>query len=216
VLSSLRALRELRPTAALVSITVGANDFDFAAESQSGEHLCQLNYQDWAAGIAGQVKSNLRGQIERLVQEGDVFVAVTNYFNPFNKRSGWFRSMRQETRACRGLTDDELYSRTEVVVYWLNQAIAGAAQGLDGVAVAPVHDAFHGHESPKAKCGSAPPDTSGTWIQYPPWPIYPLGWLLMGKGNDCFHPNEKGHEAIAGAVWTTAQGLLAPQQTAVP
>jgi lysophospholipase L1-like esterase len=82
------------------------------------------------------------------------------------------------------------------------------------VAVASVHDQFHGHESASPNCGTAPPRTVDTWIQYPLLPLT-SGRNNLADGNDCFHPNPAGHAQIANTVWGVAQALLPLPQTAV-
>jgi lysophospholipase L1-like esterase len=209
VLEWLPELRQEGPTVALVSITIGANDFDFPIQSLTGRDLCRPDYEDWADATAAGVGANLAREIERLLAAEDVYVVVTDYHNPYNARSGFFTVMRTANRACRGLTDQELYARTESVVRRLNEAIAAAVDtaGQSGqVALVSVHDVFHGHESPKPSCGSASPSASASWVQYPlsrkPIPYW--------NGDDCFHPNPSGHQVLAALVWLTVRQLLPP------
>jgi uncharacterized repeat protein (TIGR01451 family) len=234
-LARLSTLRQDGPTEALVSITIGADDFDFVRQSLSGEQLCEPNYKEWVETTAVVAQAFLEDDIADLIEQEDVYVIVTDYFNPFNAQSAWFTVMRaggvfnlirdqyspglKANPACRKLSDAELFSRTEYVVDRLNKAILAAAQaqGSGRVAVASVRTQFHGHESAKPNCGSAPPRAADTWIQYARLPIRsPIGVVGVQNGNDCFHPNPAGHAQIAEEVSRVGQLLLPHQDTGAP
>jgi hypothetical protein len=89
-----------------------------------------------------------------------VYVVLTDYHNPYNQRSHFCtRFMKLANPDCRKLNDNELYSRTEQVVHSLNNTLKIAVQSAgpsSRVVLASIHQSFHGRESPKPLCGSAP------------------------------------------------------------
>ncbi len=78
-----------------------------------------------------------------------------------------------------------------------------------------MHERFHGHESPLSICGSDAPEIAGTWIQHPQDPasnsfppVPPDIEAETGDwSGDCFHPNDAGAAAIAGAVDRAARSM---------
>jgi len=194
----------------LVSITIGANDFNFGHESLTGEHLCSPDYQAWATGVAAQVRVNLQQQIQRLLAHDNVYVVVTDYHNPYNRQT-YFLGLPirplELNPLCLVLGAAGKYARTEFVVHTLNGAIASAVAAAgpsDRVAFASLHGAFHGRESARWGCGLAEPGVRDTWVQRP------FGGALIPVllGDDCFHPNVGGHQAFAVVVQAIGRRLL--------
>jgi hypothetical protein len=166
----------------LVSLSVGADDFDFRAEIPFPVHICASEdlFMQWVNDtIRGPinepflgVQASLAHWLRALLKDDHTFVVVTDYFNPFNTTSHYFKLWRAEGRiglgACTALSDDVLWKRTERVIDKLNAAIATVTlQAGSRVRVASLHDTFASHPSAKPDCGSSPPAASTTFIQYP-------------------------------------------------
>jgi len=153
--------------------------------------------------------------------------------------------LRDVNVECFFLSDPVLYGRIQRVLastrfdpnhvnpVSLNQAIENAVEQLkiDDPSTAgrldfvSVFSAFQGHESPRPYCGSAPPDPSATYVQYPQRFVLSFDWayqLLRNGGSpldvlstddDCVHPGPMGAAAYAGTpfnrgVFTAAAELL--------
>jgi lysophospholipase L1-like esterase len=199
-----------RPT--LVSVTIGANDTDWSDIPLTYSRLRDPDaegFAAWADGAAESVRHAVVKQLRRLLDRPNVRVIVTDYFNPVNRESLLFGPpvACADAGAC--------YARTELIVDELNRVLRGLPGELRArgrVAVARVHDAFRGHESPGPECGAAAPAFDTTWIQYPSDPAsnsspalppgVPGPWL-----GDCFHPNAAGAAAIAAAVDRAAKRI---------
>lgn len=206
VLSSLTK----RPT--LVTLTIGANDTDWSDIPLTYARLRDPDAEGfgaWARGVAESVRRAVAKQLRRLLERPNVRVVLTDYVNPVNRESLLFGPPIPcaDTVAC--------YERTERIVDELNVVLHGLPGDLRArrlVAVARVHDAFRGHESPGPECGAATPGVGDTWIQYPTDaasnsnPVLPPGVPGPWSG-DCFHPNALGAEAIAAAVDRAAKRL---------
>jgi len=216
-------------TVALVSITIGANDYPWANPSALGPFLCspQAQFDATISQITSGVATNVTAAIQRLVSNGNVHVVLTDYHTPFNQRSrildllrgppGFFvRVPPLGTRvfvpnpffhpSCMGRSLTGLYARTENAVRSLNQVLLQAASAFpaDRVGFASVPLSLHGHESPEPFCGTAPPNPGMSWVQFPlQRPTVPL----LG-GDDCFHPNQRGARTFARVVQGVAEGLL--------
>lgn len=210
VLADWLELRDKNQTVALVSITIGANDFDWANLILSGQLnklLCgpDKEFNKRVKKVTTGVRVNVQDQIQRLVDEEDVYVIVTNYHNPFNTKSDVIPlggAYPCPTKPKLSLS--QLYNRTEIGTHQLNSALKMAIKPhpkervkIDSV----IHASFHGRESPQPWCGDNPPDEDDTWIQFPE--------ILGGEeGWDCFHPNSRGADAYAQAVYSIAVQLL--------
>jgi hypothetical protein len=164
----------------------------------------------------------LRVELTRLLQYPNVVVVINDYPNPVNKTSH-ILSIAQSNKitSCVDIWGElECYERTELVINQLNNALVLEAIVPIGqmypnrVRVAGVHEIFRGHESPKYACGFSAPGTNDTWIQYPGDPdsnSIPWAWIKKYTGfktGDCFHPNKKGAQALADAVFARAEVLL--------
>lgn len=78
----------------IISITIGANDFDFLRESFLGENFCEPDYQSWATERADEIQQRLIVELGKILERENVYVILTGYFNPYNQASGFFRLMR--------------------------------------------------------------------------------------------------------------------------
>jgi lysophospholipase L1-like esterase len=229
VLNDLSEKRQNQSTDALVSITIGANDFPWTNLSVLGQWLCspQSEFDAQLNSITSGVRLNVLNAIQTLINEDDVeghvYVVVTDYHNPYNMRSSILRLIlgpRYFTLPpgsiprrvpnpfyqprCQGRSVAGLYARSEDAVHALNETLQQTADSFraDRVRLASVHTQFHGHESPRPICGAAPPKISNSWVQSPD------DLNLPEPGDDCFHPNARGAEEFAKAVHNVARQLL--------
>ena len=207
----LALLQDDRPT--LVSITIGANDFNWTDIDSTARHLSDTLdvYMEWANGVSAGVADVLRANLGPLLeQHPNVTVVITTVHNPFNRKSYFFLAPINSITCNDRWFTASCYEKTERGVDSLNHAIVvnvWAKLGRpDRMRIASINTAFHNHAS---DCGFA--RVAETWIQSPgdasfnSFPIVP-DWLrnqvvdlLIWKG-DCFHPNEKGAQAYADAV----------------
>jgi lysophospholipase L1-like esterase len=201
VLADLARRREGGVVDGLVTITVGADLFGWSELPEIRRILC-LPYEGFVAGIAAIVSktnANIRSQLERLLSLDDVYVIVTDFYNPMNRTSKYLRWFRTPGpyggTACRQFTLKQLYGRTEEAIHMLNGAIGDAVVSFpaDRARLVLIHEAFHGREGPWPQCGWSPPGPRKTWIQ----------------PGECFHPNEPGVDAIARAIVAGTTGFLA-------
>ena len=170
----------------LVSLSVGADNFNFEEEVGDPVHICLPDdqFMQWVNDtIAGPsnapsegVQPSLTHWLRELLKDDHTFVVLTDYFNPFNTASHYFKLWRFEGQlglgACAALSDDVLWKRVERVIYELNAAIASAAlEAGTRVRVARLYEAFSIHRSAMPDCGDSPPDASTTFIQYPSFNI---------------------------------------------
>ncbi|MGH9421946.1 MAG: hypothetical protein ACRD3J_18360, partial [Thermoanaerobaculia bacterium] len=166
----------------LVSLTVGADDFDFAQEAKAGTNLCRLDsafgdgtFKRWVEQTSARVRSNVARALGTLLRDDNVYVVVTGYFNPFNEQSGYFKLLEstcaiapwyERNPLCQLFSDRVLFSRSERAVESLNKAIMDGVTGASAdpskvrrVAFVPVSSTFEGHESPRPNCGDDPKGT---------------------------------------------------------
>lgn len=205
---TLNQLPDDRPV--LVTINIGTNDFGWTDVPSMLPHIIENAdvYLAWVNETAGGVAQELREQIPRLLAHPNVYVVITQVYNPFNRTSFIFDVGLQRCNKIIGQLD--CYERTKYGVDGLNNAYVldvyvplGRPERLR---VANVNPRFYGHESPRPKCGDSAPDIPETWIQYPGDPasngeVPDLFRAVTGeKYGDCFHPNEKGAQAYADAV----------------
>lgn len=214
-------LANLTDNPTLVSITIGANDFQWSEPLNFFHRLAQPgdSYLNWATLKKTQVGNALRAEVERLIAYPNVAVVITQVHNPVNQESRFFTLF--PGRPCANIFNTvDCYDRMAYGVDLLNTAYV-----LDvwvplgrptNVRVTPtLPSAFSGGESPQPVCGSASPDIGLTLIQYPgdPNSNSPLPqvirrlWGLGDAQGDCFHPNEAGAFIYAGAVDESAEAI---------
>jgi probable HAF family extracellular repeat protein len=111
------------------------------------------------------------------------------------------------------------YERTQQAIQYFNTSLVTVVAHEQStfptrIAFASVDQAFQGHESPQPLCGSAPPSTADTWIQYPSEddinsriPTQEQILLYPAQYGDCFHPNYAGANAYAQIVYDAATTL---------
>jgi len=208
-----------RPT--LVSITIGANDFnwsDIGGEFQSHLQEDFNQFQQWADGKTATVKSNVLTQVQRLLAHENIVIVLTDMHNPINTNSFFFLpTLYKKPLSC---VSDGCYNRTEYVAHKLSGAFLEIWSELgqpSRLQIAAVHEKFHldgGHESPTTgsanrTCGYSSPIIANTWIQYQDDPLsnsnpdLPANVKKYTGGpwkGDCFHPNDAGAAAYADAV----------------
>lgn len=206
----------------LVSLTIGANDVHFPREAMPGTHICESNYQTWLTEVTTRIQIQVERQLLRLLAIENLYIVLTDYYNPFNQTSGFFDVMRSSIRVpilglpnpnCEELSDRELYTRTEHIIDTLNTVLKAAVASVghaDRVGVALLRKVFRSRESAKPNCGASGPDVQDTLIQYPRGPIMRIGPQVFAVlfGNDCFHPNEAGAKVFANVVYHMALELL--------
>ena len=171
---------------ALVSITIGANDFEFSNKSKTAQRLCSTtndqDYLTWVNKTAAKVKVQVKDDVKRLLSsDPNVVVAITDYYNPMNKKSTYYNGL-VKSAPC-----SQARSRFEYARNRLNGAYLDAWDELGRptrVRFAVVNAVFDGHESPRPSCGRADPQKDKSWIQ----------------SSDCFHPNVKGATQIGKTV----------------
>jgi lysophospholipase L1-like esterase len=205
-------LRSLTKRPTIVSLTIGANDTDWSDIPLTYARIRDPDadgFVGWIRGVAASVERAALKQLRRLLERPNVRIVLTDYFNPVNPQSLLFGPPVPcaEAAVC--------YARTELIVDELNGVLRGLPAELRArgrIAVAGIHGAFRGHESPAPECGTGTPGVEETWIQYPTDPAsnsnpgLPPGVPGPWSG-DCFHPNELGAAAIAAAVDRAAKRL---------
>lgn len=215
------------PRPALVSVTIGANDLEFARVegpllnllSPAGKHLVVMSpetYGTWVTNRTKAVQQEVSFQLRRLLQEDGVVVVVTEAHNPFSMRSALFPPQ---------VICHECGQRVAQAAKALNGALRGAVSELQGdypgrIDIAAIHDSFEQHKAAGPKCGADGPvvgtpaqdgawRAKGTWIQYPD-DVTSNSYSLTGKNwsGDCVHPNKDGARFIADAVARVALPML--------
>jgi len=208
-----------RPT--LVSITIGANDFEWADTYNVIRRLSDspAKYLTWANQTADAVGQTVRFQVHDLLEHENVAVVITQIHNPANKESNFFKLY--PGRPCANVYNVvDCYDRFAYAVNLLNSALVldvyvplGSPERLRIATInAPLGKDF---SSPRTSCGSALPDAGASLVQYPgdpnsnsllPWTVRKL-WGIGNTPGDCFHPNETGAQVYADAVNTAAQEM---------
>lgn len=200
----------------LVTINIGANDFGWTEIGNLLPHIRDNadEYLPWANGISEGVARELREDIlPRLLEHPNVYVVVTDLYNPFNRSSKLLSVpyLGFPVPCDKLIGQLDCYERTEYGVQSLNNALMldvfvplGRPSRLR---VTNVNPKFYKHESPQPQCGGSAPDVTETWIQYPGQPgvngevpDFMRDHITHEKYGDCFHPNEKGAQAYADAV----------------
>lgn len=142
----------------IVTITIGANDFEFAEESELRRRLFInfedivrdldkfRNFDDWAAERALEVRREVAREIRLLLEHENVSVVLTEVFNPFNRDSVFFVGPL-------GIRCPTCYGRTQVATRLLNEALKGVVADLGGnrIQLAEIHAEFEGHKSPRGE-----------------------------------------------------------------
>lgn len=206
----------------LVSITIGANDFEFSNIDATRKHLFIDNdqeYRSWVQKRAERVRGLVEVALYKLLSRPNVRVVVTGVYNPFNRKSLIFI---QNGGRC-GKEDEKCYARTEDAVRALNDALQQAVQSRSQPDrlrfIGHLYNDFQPHASPKGSgetnCGTAEPNKEATWIQHRSDPNSnskpSVQWYVAGIGpwlGDCFHPNETGAQKFADAVYQNAIRLI--------
>ncbi len=216
------------PKPTIVTISAGINDLTYTDPFVVYQAITWGDdWFDWFVQARAEgVRLGLTAEIARLTKYPNVTVVVNDVHNPFNTDSFMFHLPGSQCSVApppyQGAASYDCYERTEDAVHAINQAIATAVsenQSSGHVALASVHDLFHGHESPQAAtppgvtpCGYAPPGTGDTWVQYTtdpasnsnPFLFDGLPQLLIpGAGQwtgDCVHPNDAGAQVFANTV----------------
>lgn len=107
-IAQLREMLENDPDAAspdrvnLVSVTIGANDFDFQSEIMNGENICALPpfYRRWVETNSSLVQSRLLDRLSPLLRDWpNLYVVATDYPNPFNRYSAYARVVQLAAQA---------------------------------------------------------------------------------------------------------------------
>src|SRR5262249_19758628 len=147
----------------------------------------------------------LKKEVVRLLTTPqNVAVLITEYYNPMNQHSVFFSiptfANCQDSNG-QPSTKFNCYARTEQGADSLNQTLQAVVQDLNRPNVFVLfrgirHDS-HAHDPTQPVCGSPPPATTDTWIQYPgdpnsngPNPQHSLPGLPGSSYpfGDCFHP----------------------------
>lgn len=194
------------PSPGVISITIGADNFNFSSPDTYNQAFSPLTYgqfEKFREKQANIITKNLTAEMKRLLSKKvDRQVVVTGYYNPFNTESVIFDTANLLGANCGSMiwprpTCQQVINDT---VQILNDAIAAAVNNVPGnvrfVSGDTMLAAFSGHESPRSYCGSAAPEFADSYIQalnveFPMSTTFP-----PEDGADCFHPNELGHEAI--------------------
>ncbi|HEY7031935.1 MAG TPA: SGNH/GDSL hydrolase family protein [Thermomicrobiales bacterium] len=174
VLDKLKGAPADRPV--LVSITIGANDFEFASLELINRLYFSLedDFDRWAQFRALEVKTEVAREVRRLLADKRVAVVLTEVHNPFNEASVFFTGKN----TC---LDQKCYDRVDRAAGWLNTGLRAVVNDaktdprLDAagrIGIARIHKDFDKRKSPRPTCGDAGPDVKGpdgkltTWIQY--------------------------------------------------
>lgn len=200
-------LQNLGDDPTLVTITVGANDFEWlnlAAPARLG-YLSGDAFRSWADLRANQVSQSVTFEVLRLLEKPNVSVILTEQFNPFNPESTVLNvgGRLYPNSTCLDPEGFNCQLRGEWAVQSLNRALGLIPGQTDYQRVRLAYgiaDKFRNHEAP-FPCGLA--KVGETFIQYP------LSWSsnsILGTG-DCFHPNESGAFVIADQVYAAAEIL---------
>lgn len=188
----------------VIFITIGANDFGWTDIAALAPRFCgsDAEFRTWVTETNDLIKSNVLREGSRLVIEGQAKVIITDYHNPLNTESNFLTPLSLLPNCfLRSLSVADLYLRAEAAMHSTNSMFNDmvVAAGPAPVRLAQVHPNFHGHESSRPLCGTAPPDLADTWIQ-----------VL-----DCFHPNSAGADNFANAVDVAVRQLLSPPAVSI-
>lgn len=195
----------------VVTVTVGANDLDFARPAEAVTAEGELDDAHLAARL-DRVEVELARNLRRLVEATDSRIVVTNYHDPTAPRPHGVPGCRDE---CFAAAAAEAVGR-------LNGRIADVAGRFppDRVVLADVADAFAGRGAPN---GRGPDVLRG--LDAPSWVPGVLTWAsgvhpycargraadhqTLVSAADCVHPNRAGARAYADAVLDALEALEA-------
>lgn len=190
----------VRTNPGLVTLTIGANDLGFIDPSDffddGGLDRAKL------AELVAEVEAGLAEIVDRLVEQTDAFVVVTNYHDPSAENP-------QGVDGCREQCFAE--ATAEAIGTIADAVDRVAARHPDRVVVADVATAFEGHGAGNGRG----PDVSrlgrGPLSRFLPAPVSGVS-SYCAKGDhrndtwinaiDCVHPNGEGQVAYAEAVLT--------------
>lgn len=211
-----------RPT--LVTITMSANDFGWSDVETFKKHLyfelLEGDFDTWANGVIATAKSRIKKQVKRLLEKPNVFVVITELYNPFNRDSVFFSYSLLPGRC--GVVDcyariDRAAGRVNDMLRQIESEINLPKQlrvttGLNAAfSVNASATGYYpsGSRKYQEECGydSDGASVGQTYIQAPTdknsnsKPVIPkgIGWSKQWYG-DCFHPNARGAKAIATKV----------------
>lgn len=204
-------------SAAVVTITIGANDYRFTDPATYAKALSPDDdvYRPWRDAIEKGLRRQLADSLTRLGRDKpNRRILVTDYYDPFNAESVVYTlaAMCRATGSTTSAGTVDCGARTGEIVEGLNDTIEGAVEDYRSGAGAPsaevtvvegVTDAFEGHEGPRPNCGTAAPDAAEAWVQGPPRALvveYLSGGEALEQGQDCFHLNAEGHRQLAVLV----------------
>ena len=125
--------RRQTPTEALVSITVGVNDFNLTDPFNLAKQLCnppgELN--TFVENTLAVIEANLDKEMKRILQPGDVYIVLTDYHNPFNRQSHLL-AIVSSLQDCQQqqLSIEALLARTEFAVHALNATLPTVADSF--------------------------------------------------------------------------------------
>ncbi|MGA7672248.1 MAG: SGNH/GDSL hydrolase family protein [Nitrolancea sp.] len=187
----------------VVAISIGANDLDWTSRYPLifGSDVTQLNAT--VSALSAQVSAALQPDLESLLAHPNVHVVVTSVPDPVNPTSVYFIA---SGGTCKPIGTIDCYARTVSTLTTLNNALQQTVQSVQNEAsignrvsfTTGLFDQFQQHFSPAPGCGGTAVET--TWIQQPSG----TGSLIPSlNGNDCFHPNDAGAQALADAVLTS-------------
>jgi lysophospholipase L1-like esterase len=204
---------------AIITITIGVDNFRFADPNTYIEAFSPLTYGDFQLKRVTKL-AVIEHQLSRALSDlgsgrPQRLVVVTTYYNPFNPQSVIFAAADAKGAACEQTVGDRppCAQIVQDTLDMLNTAIGNAVVDYSATLsplnaqvriVGGVDQAFNPdgephHSSPMPFCGSGPPGFADTYIQ-----AQPTGQLNINRppknGNDCFHPNPQGHAVIAGLV----------------
>jgi lysophospholipase L1-like esterase len=210
----------------LISLTFGMNDFGWTDPIQMAANL-NLPDNEFITLVlksSAQIKEDMQEQLDRFADHPNVSFVITTYPNPINRESVFFSLLPEVLgRRCAIRPADKLpcYIRTEIAINALNEVLTQLEQPGKVKVTQSLQSNFHDHasphraESPNNSCGSAPPEASDSWIQYPgedninsdlPENIRKRLGITEPFG-DCFHPNDAGAQEYATEVNEAAQAL---------
>lgn len=214
---------EYKDNMTLVTITIGANDFEWANTDNFIYRFFEMSEDDfryWVDSVSFNIKVGLTDQINRLLEYDNVLILITSVYNPFNETSILFsepspkagiEKIKEDWGAKIACQVNQCYRKTKTAISVLNLTYAQVynteLHRPPRLKLVNIDAAFAGHESPKYTCGSSDPGTSQTYIQYGDNPRFnsgdlPLKMKKTGKAytGDCFHPNYEGSSVIADRI----------------
>ncbi|HEX9696421.1 MAG TPA: SGNH/GDSL hydrolase family protein [Actinomycetota bacterium] len=204
---------------ALVSITIGADDFHFAFSARA--MLCDASesvFRDWLENTVSSVREGVLIEVRRLLADTRTSVILTEYYQPFNKTPAWLQLDPLALPPFRPCDLARAHQRAQTAVQALNSSwdyirdeLASHAQ--QRLSITRIYEEFQGHEGAPSTtyaaagvCGWSPPLEDQTWIQVP-GNGYTTSMIPFVDGGDCFHPNEVGQRRIADAALRAASQL---------